>query len=83
MKIETIVNGGVTLVIIPENDLDEAMLKQLTKQDNEITEIRSRAMVLSRSFDAGLVIGRKAVSLEPEREPESDSPMEEPALDES
>ena len=60
MKIETIVNGGVTLVLSPENEMEEAALKQLMNQDNDITEIRTGAMVLNRTFNSGIVIGKKA-----------------------
>jgi len=71
MKIETIVNGGVTIVLIPENDLDTAMLKQLAGQNNEIQEIRSGATVLNRTFTSGLVIGKKNVNELPPTEDES------------
>jgi hypothetical protein len=79
MKVETIVNGGVTLVLVPENDLDEAMLKQLALQENEITEIRSGATVLNRTFNQGLVIQKKPKEVErdlPPANPESDESKE-------
>jgi len=59
MKVETVINGGVTLVISPENQMEEQALKQLANQNNEITEIRSGAMVLNRTFNSGIVIGKK------------------------
>lgn len=71
MKIETIVNGGVTIVLIPENDLDTAMLKQLALQDNEIQEIRSGATVLNKTFTNGLVISKKSNTDLPPVEDES------------
>ena len=35
MQVEFIVNGGVSLLFAPENEAEEALLKQMMKQDNE------------------------------------------------
>ena len=50
MNIEFIVNGGVSMLISPETPMEEEMLKQMLKQSNDITEIRSTVQVLNKSF---------------------------------
>lgn len=60
MQYEFVVNGGVSIVLAPENEMEEHLLKQLMKQDNDIQEIRTTITVLSKTFKNGLVIGKKS-----------------------
>lgn len=60
MKVEFVLNGGVTLLLIPDNPMEEEVIKQLMKQDNELSEIRGGATVLNRSVSSGLVIAKKS-----------------------
>lgn len=60
MQVEFIVNGGVSLLFAPENEAEEALLKQMMKQDNDITEIRSVVTVLSKTFRHGVLIAKKS-----------------------
>lgn len=60
MQVEFLVNGGVSLLFSPENEMEEALLKQMMKQVNDITEIRSSVMVLNKTFRAGVLIHSKA-----------------------
>jgi hypothetical protein len=60
MQVEFLVNGGVALLLVPENEMEEAMLKQLMKQDNELTEIRSNVVVYNKTFKAGIFVGKKS-----------------------
>jgi hypothetical protein len=60
MKVEFVLNGGVTLLLIPENPMEEEVIKQLMKQDNELSEIRGGATVLNRTVSSGLVITKKS-----------------------
>lgn len=60
MQVEFIVNGGVSLLFSPENEAEEALLKQMMKQDNDLTEIRSAVTVLSKTFRNGVLIGKKS-----------------------
>jgi UDP-N-acetylenolpyruvoylglucosamine reductase len=39
MKTTFIMNGSTKLVLTPETEAEEIMLKQLTKQDNIITQV--------------------------------------------
>lgn len=59
MKVQTVANGNVCLVITPENDMEEAILKQLMKQSqNEIIEVRSGVRILEQQVNAGIIIGK-------------------------
>jgi hypothetical protein len=59
MQVEFIMNGSVSLILSPENAAEEALLKQLVKQNNDIIEIRSRITVVNKSFSNGIIIGKK------------------------
>lgn len=59
MQVEFIMNGSVSLILCPENAAEEALLKQMMKQNNDITEIRSRITVVNKSFSNGVIIGKK------------------------
>ena len=59
MKIEFIVNGGVTGILMPENTLDEEILRTLLKQSNTFTEIRSSINVLSKTVKGCVLICSK------------------------
>lgn len=63
MQIEFLVNEDVGLLLCPENPMEEELLKQMLKQDNDITEIRSTVMVLNRTFRNGVFITKKSSSL--------------------
>jgi hypothetical protein len=64
MQVEFIVNGGVSLLFAPENEAEEALLKQMMKQDNDLNEIRSAVTVLSKTFRNGVLICRKSATRE-------------------
>ena len=61
MKIETIVNTDVSLLIIPENEMEEEIIKILSRQQNDIFQVRSAIVVLNKSYSNGLLIGKKTV----------------------
>ena len=62
MQVEFIVNGGVSLLFSPENEAEEALLKQMMKQDNDLTEIRSAVTILSKTFRNGVLICKKSAT---------------------
>ncbi len=39
--------------------MEEEILKNLTKQENELTQIRSNVVILNKSFNNGLLISKK------------------------
>ena len=60
MQLEFIVNGGVSILLSPENVMEEELLKQMMKQENDLQEIRTSVTVLSKTFKNGLLIGKKS-----------------------
>lgn len=72
MEVHFLVNGGVSLLLNPENPAEEELLKQLMKQDNELTGLRSTVVVLNKSFQpGGILIGKRNAKI-PENKSESD-----------
>ena len=59
MKVETIMNGTIKLVLIPENDLEKIALEMLSKTEVESTLINSQTAILSKVIQEGLVIQPK------------------------
>ena len=39
--------------------MEEALLKQMMRQPNELTEIRSAVTVLNKTFRSGILIGKR------------------------
>lgn len=70
MQIEFLVNGGVSLLLSPENEMEEALLKQLMKQDNELTEIRTSVVVLNKTFRNGVLVGKRGYNKKKDEETE-------------
>ena len=68
MQIEFLVNGGVSLLLSPENEMEEALLKQMMKQDNELTEIRTSVVVLNKTFRNGVLVGKRGANKQKEEE---------------
>jgi len=62
MKVEMITNGDVTMVLVPENEMEELQLKTLLKQDNHIIEARSNVVVLNKTYPNSVIIGKKSSS---------------------
>lgn len=60
MKVETIMNGTIKLVLIPENDLEKIALEMISKTEVESTLINSQTAILNKVLQEGLVIQPKA-----------------------
>lgn len=60
MKVETIMNGTIRLVLIPENDLEKIALEMISKTEVESTLINSQTAILNKVLQEGLVIQPKA-----------------------
>ena len=63
MHVEFIANGSVSLLLAPENEMEEAILKQLMRQDNDLTDVRSSITVLTKTFRNCVLIGRRGQAL--------------------
>lgn len=62
MQVEFLVNGGVSLLLSPENEMEEQLLKQMMKQQIDLTEIRSAVQVLNKTFRSGVLISKKTLN---------------------
>ena len=73
MQADFIVNGGVKLLLIPQTPAEEELVKQLLRQDNELTEIRGQVQVLNKSIKNGLLISAKSTKIEIKTEEQTSS----------
>lgn len=56
MKTEFVLNGQLSLVLIPENPMETEMLKQLGKQRLEAVEIKNPVQIINKTVKDGLII---------------------------
>jgi hypothetical protein len=59
MDVQFLVNGGVSLLLSPENSMEEELIKQLLKQENDLIGLRSSVIVLGKTCQNGLLICKK------------------------
>lgn len=59
MKTQAIVNGSITLVLEPENPMEEEILKALAKQSCELYEVRGPVTVLGKTIKGSLLVCAK------------------------
>lgn len=59
MKVTTVTNGSVKLVVIPENEMEEKLLEELTNQDNEIVVAKEGIRIVDKQFPHGVIIQKK------------------------
>lgn len=62
MKTDIILNGSVKIVLVPENDLEKAILAQFSKLDIESKLIESHTQILDKTLQDGLIIQSKKVA---------------------
>lgn len=65
MHVEFIANGGVSLLLAPENEMEEALLRQMMRQDNDLTDVRSSVTVINKTFRNCVLIGRRGQAPKP------------------
>lgn len=61
MKVEVLMNGTTKIVLIPENDIEIAILANIAKNDVEATAIIQHTQILDKVIQDGLVISPKVV----------------------
>lgn len=61
MKVDVILNGTTRIVLIPENDVESAILSTIAKMNLEATSISQHTQILDKVVQEGLVIGPKKV----------------------
>ena len=59
MKVELIMNGTTKIVLIPENDIEIAILSSVAKGDVVATNISQHTQILDKVIQDGLVISPK------------------------
>ena len=58
MEVLITANGALTLVLVPTNEMEVQMLKQLDSQDNEINFTSNGIQIVNKSVPQGLVISK-------------------------
>ena len=59
MKVEILMNGTTKIVLIPENDIEIAILANIAKGDVEATAISQHTQILDKIIQDGLVVSPK------------------------
>ena len=59
MEVEVVVNGGVKLVIIPQNEMEQKLLEELTNQDNDLVLAKEGIRIVDKQVPQGLIIQKK------------------------
>jgi hypothetical protein len=59
MKVEVLMNGTTKIVLIPENDIEIAILSNIGKNDVQATSITQHTQILDKVIQEGLVISPK------------------------
>jgi len=59
MKIYSILNGGVSVVLEPETQVEEELLKALSRQKNVVTEVRSQVTIMNKTLKGCVVISKE------------------------
>jgi len=64
MKIYSILNGGVSVVLEPETQVEEELLKALSRQKNVVTEVRSQVTIMNKNLKGCVVISKENIAEE-------------------
>lgn len=59
MRVDVILNGTTRIVLIPENDVECAILGMVAKMDLEATAINQHTQILDKVVQDAVVIGPK------------------------
>ncbi len=59
MKVEVLLNGTTKIVLLPENDIEKAILENVGKTEVETTTITQATAILDKIIQEGLVISVK------------------------
>jgi hypothetical protein len=64
MKIYSILNGGISVVLEPETAVEEELLKALIRQKNVVTEVRSQVTIMNKNLKGCVVISKENIAEE-------------------
>ena len=59
MRVEVLMNGTTKIVLIPENEIETAILNNISKNDVQATSITQHTQILDKIIQEGLVISPK------------------------
>ena len=59
MKVEILMNGTTKIVLIPENDIEKAILDNVSKNEIMATSITQHTAILDKVVQEGLIIASK------------------------
>lgn len=77
MKYEFVVNGGISLILMPESDLEKSILKSLSAQTNQFLETSKMNSIGAQYVDGSIVIKKDAIKTETvQRMPANDPDLE-------
>ncbi len=62
-----IVNGSIQILLAADTEMEEAILKQFCKQQNEITEVRTPVTILNKTISHAVLIGKESNKVEEEK----------------
>jgi len=74
MKIYSILNGGISVVLEPETAVEEELLKALTRQKNVVTEVRSQVVIMNKTLKGCVVISKELMAEDKSETETSDRP---------
>lgn len=59
MKVEILMNGTTKIVLLPENDIEKAILDSMSKNDVDAMMIKQQTHILDKVIQEALVISTK------------------------
>lgn len=68
MNVQFLVNGQTKLILIPENTVEEELLKSLAKIEVEIEQPTAGTVILGKTYNNAIIIGKKTRASDPEKE---------------
>lgn len=65
MKVEILMNGTTKIVLLPENEIEKAILDNLSKNDVSAIMIKQQTHILDKVIQEALVISNKKATITP------------------
>lgn len=62
MKVEILMNGSTKIVLLPENEIEKAILENMSKSDVDTFMIKQQTHILDKVIHEALVISTRKVN---------------------
>lgn len=62
MKVEILMNGSTKIVLLPENEIEKAILENMGKSEVDTLMIKQQTHILDKVIQEALVISSKKVN---------------------